>query len=339
MTLALVLSGAALALLVALRSASPMLGLVDRPGGRKQHDGGIPVVGGIAVAGATLLAGLVHGLCAAEWTIILGMLAHMLLGALDDRWPLPAAMRLGFHGGIEGCTAALLLSQLWAVPPGFASMAILALGAVLVCNALNMLDGMDGLAGGVAFIALACVMIINPSEYALPWLTACALVPFLFMNMGWLGPKVFLGDAGSMSLGHVVFWSLLPASPDVRGEGAWAPYLWPMALPVLDTAAVIGSRLFSGQSPLQADRLHIHHLLQDAGIGPRASLAILLAAAVSLFGVGRLVLPLAYSYELLIWMGAFAACCLTRGWLRREAVRRGRLNQVKATACQHGKKP
>jgi UDP-GlcNAc:undecaprenyl-phosphate GlcNAc-1-phosphate transferase len=338
MTLALVLSGATLALLVTLRSASPMLGLVDRPGDRKRHDGSIPVVGGIAVAGATLLAGLIHGLSAAEWTIMLGMLAHMVLGALDDRWPLPAAIRLVLHGGVEGCTAALLLSQLWVAPPGFAAMAILALGAMLVCNALNMLDGMDGLAGGVAFVALACVMTINPSEHALPWLTACALVPFLFMNMGWLGPKVFLGDAGSMSLGHVVFWSLLPASPDMSGEGAWAPYLWPMALPVLDTVAVIGSRLLSGRSPLQADRLHIHHLLQDAGIGPRSSLAILLAAAVSLFGVGCLVLPSAYPYELAAWMGAFATCWFTRGWLHREAVRRGRVSQVKPTAFQNGEK-
>lgn len=337
MTLALVLSGAALTFLIALRGASPMLGLVDRPGGRKQHDGGIPVIGGIAVAGATLLAGLVHGLSAVEWTIILGMLAHMLLGAVDDRWPQPAALRLALHGGIEGYTATLLLSQLWAVPPGVASVAILAFGAILVCNALNMLDGMDGLAGGVAFVALACIMTINPSEYALPWLTACALLPFLFMNMGLLGPKVFLGDAGSMSLGHVVFWSLLPASPDTSGEGAWAPYLWPVALPLLDTAAVIGSRLLSGQSPLRADRLHIHHLLQDAGIAPRASLAILLAAAVSLLGV-RMVLPATYPYELAAWMGALAVCCLARGWLRRAAVRRGLASQVKATPSHSGGK-
>jgi len=288
---------------------------------------------------------LVHGIEVRKIELagILGGAVGMLaIGWLDDKHELKPFTKFAGQFIIAAMVAASgARITLFVHNAGF-SYVVTIFWIIAVINAFNFMDNMNGLCAGLGAIGVWYLAIIAAGEgqylvALIAFLTFGALLGFLPYNFP--RARAFLGDAGSMSLGHVVFWSLLPASPDVRGEGAWAPYLWPMALPVLDTAAVIASRLFSGQSPLQADRLHIHHLLQDAGIGPRASLAILLAAAVSLFGVGRLVLPLACSYELLIWMGAFAACCLTRGWLRREAVRRGRLNQVKATACQHGKKP
>jgi UDP-GlcNAc:undecaprenyl-phosphate GlcNAc-1-phosphate transferase len=119
-------------------------------------------------------------------------------------------------------------------------------------------------------------------------LLAAALYPFLMANLGLLGrrAKVFLGDSGSVVLGYVIAWTLIALSQSTPRYISPGLVLWCVALPVMDTLAVIYRRLKRGVSPFTPDRTHIHHLLMNAGWGPRRTLICLVAFAVALPFVG-----------------------------------------------------
>jgi hypothetical protein len=171
----------------------------------------------------------------------------------------------------------------WAVP--FTLVAVVGL-----INALNMIDGIDGLAGGVTWIALGGLLLFLPPGSMLFLLllgTLAALVPYLVVNLELVRCrcKVFLGDAGSLLLGYLIVWGLIEAG---RSPADLAPVtaLWLVALPLMDTLAVMGRRLSNGRHPFSADRGHLHHCLARLLHSTRRALIILLALALLLAGIG-----------------------------------------------------
>jgi UDP-GlcNAc:undecaprenyl-phosphate GlcNAc-1-phosphate transferase len=336
--------GVSTAMLVLLHRLAPRLGLMDEPSGRrKTHRHAVAPVGGIAIFAALLIALIVHGNPSVELGYgLLGAAVLVIVGVLDDRFDL--GYRLRFLAQIVAASILTLgadiqlfsLGDLLGLGPvelGMIAVPLTVFAIVGLINAFNMVDGIDGLAGGLALIALSGTLILLPPgadvmAFVLPALIA-AIIPYLAFNLeapGFRGRKVFLGDAGSLLLGYMVAWALINTS---QSGGNLTPVtaLWLAAVPLLDTFSVMGRRLIQGRSPFTADHGHLHHRLLRLTGSARTALVIILsvAAACALLGV------LASEHQVsepqlfaLAWVTFGAYALLQRGlpsayrWLRRR---------------------
>lgn len=340
--LSVVVSGLALAVLLRL---APQTGLMDYPGDRRRlHREAIPRIGGLGI-----FIGILASLVAvppqtpAELYGLTGAVLLVLVGALDDRFQLGARLRLVAQIG-----AALLLTlgggvvitQLgdllgsgpvmlgaWAVP--FTLLAIVGL-----INAFNMVDGIDGLAGGLTLITLGSLLFFLPTGswlYLLLISTLAALVPYLICNLDLCRCpcKIFLGDAGSMLLGYLIVWGLIEASRSPEGIMPITA-IWLTAVPLMDTLAVIMRRLKNGLHPFSADRGHLHHLLARHFHSTRHALVLLLLLATLLAGMGimGLALDIAEAHMFYLAMGIYALYLWILGKVPRM-YRRRLMNRTK----------
>lgn len=290
-------------LIVILKKVSPAFALVDYPDLRKRHDGVVPLCGGIAIfATFTMVMLLRDRASALPLNFWAGLLITLLVGVLDDRNELSAVKRLA----AQFVVALILVNPLAgtaivtgiALPPGLlnVSFPLLTLVAVLfivgLINSWNMIDGVDGLAGGAAAVALFWLAVIaalkGAGELVLPMLVLLAAVcGFLAFNMRspWVArAKIFLGDAGSTALGATIAFLVIALS--IRAEIAFPVLLWIVIVPVLDTLSLIVRRMYAGRSPLAADRWHLHHLLLDRSISPAKTTIIIVAASAVCGGIG-----------------------------------------------------
>jgi len=328
----------AIALVLLVRLAEP-LGLVDRPNSRKLHVGHIPLVGGLSV--------FIGVLCAALW---LGGLSHFmrillatsavlaLLGALDDRYDLSVRARLLVQTAailtVIGTTGVYIHSvgHLFGheLTLGWLGVPFTVVAVIGLLNAFNMMDGIDGLAGGLSLVTIGAILLYSNAPQiqgptALMLLTGCALLPYLATNLGLVGRKIFLGDAGSMVLGYLFAWTLIDFSQATPKHISPIDVLWCVALPVLDTLAVMYRRMRQGKSPFKPDRGHIHHILLGAGLSSRRALACLIALAATLAFFGSLTRMLGTEASL-VTFGALVmvyTITTTRIWLRQVGRRTG----------------
>ena len=277
--------GLILTLLVtpALIWAAHHYGLLDHPNERKRHHGATPLVGGVAmsiavaVSAAFFLDGtnIFWGLFAAASIIV-------VVGFLDDWSGLPVSIR--FIGqGIAALIVALFagaqltsLGDLFGYGPialGVLAVPFTVFAVVGVANALNLSDGMDGLAGGLALIAtsfLAVAAHIAGKERAFVALLILggALIGFLCFNMRlpWQRrAKVFMGDCGSLMLGFILAWAAIRVTQAEENALPPAAALWFFAIPLWDTVRLLFLRKLKGRSPFQPSRDHLHHLLLRVG--------------------------------------------------------------------------
>lgn len=277
-------------------------GLVDIPTKRKQHKGRIPLVGGIGIYISILLSILVFIENTRNINIYLACAALVLfLGALDDKYDLSA--RVKFVG--QSLIAAILVigteqtfnSLGYIFGPfefnlGPFAIIFTVFAVVAGINALNMMDGIDGLAGSlslVAFISLAFLFNFSSAIMLLICLLfVTALLAYLMFNLRLHKSltKVFLGDAGNMFLGLSLLWlfTLGVNLPETTFRPVVILYLG--AIPLADMIAIIIRRLKKGQSPFKADREHLHHIFQRAGVSDKLSLVTitLVASIIALIG-------------------------------------------------------
>jgi UDP-GlcNAc:undecaprenyl-phosphate GlcNAc-1-phosphate transferase len=294
-------------LIVVLKNVAHAWSLVDYPDRRKLHDGVVPLCGGIAIFAAFAMVMLILGNATLlPLTFWAGLLITMFVGIVDDRNELSAVTRLA----AQFVAAIILVNPLSgstivtgiALPPALLSISfpLLTVVAILfvvgLINSWNMIDGIDGLAGGSAAVALFWLAAIaawkGAGDLVLPTIVLLAAVGgFLVFNMRspWLSrAKIFLGDAGSTTLGAVIAY--LVTSLSTHSQIAFSVLLWIVAVPVIDTLSLIVRRLYAGRSPLAADRSHLHHLLLDRSIPPRTTTNIILGAsalcgAIGCFGI------------------------------------------------------
>jgi UDP-GlcNAc:undecaprenyl-phosphate GlcNAc-1-phosphate transferase len=201
-------------------------------------------------------------------------------------------------------------------------------------NAFNMMDGIDGLAGSLSLVSIGAILLYGgiaqiQGPAALMLLVGAALLPYLAANLGLAGRKVFLGDAGSMVLGYLFAWTLIDFSQATPHHLSPVDVLWCVALPVLDTLAVMYRRLRQGKSPFKPDRGHIHHIIMGTGLGPRATLICLTALAASLAFLGSVTRLFGTATNILAFAALVAGYTITvtRAWLRQEQ----RLHQLTHT--------
>ena len=323
---------------------------MDDPSERKRHTDATPLVGGLAIMGALCLGALIWGksngfLIAvrdqeALWVLLGCALILVLTGALDDRYQLGVAARVGSELlvaliVIETLDLRLLqlgdllsigkirLSAFFAYP--FTMVAILG-----IINAFNMLDGIDGLLATLMIATLVTFHLFTEVPPGLVTLfIGASLVAFLVSNLKLAPfiPKTFLGDAGSRLLGFVVVCLLLgAASGQVGGAKIIQPAtaLFLVALPLFDMVFTTLRRILKKGSPFVADRGHIHHLLQDLGFSDRRALVLIVAMSVSLNFLGLMLHRsiVAEYHQFAIFCGCFLLYCLltSQAWWVAERI-------------------
>lgn len=286
-------------MLLGLRELAMRLNWLDQPDERKAHALAIPAVGGLAWCFALVSISLVSGLGSYYPYLITALVLICILGAIDDRAPLPSVVRLL----IQALAVVLAFWQspilsdfgelFWpgsSVHVGVLAWPITVFACVGVINAINMIDGMDGLLGmlllGLFSVILTLAVRSGQTSLALSLgLAIAALVPFLFLNVRtpWLArARVFFGDAGSMAAGLFVAWLLVVCSQPSLGlfKPVYALYL--LAVPLIDTVSLMLRRIQSGRSPFSPDQEHLHHLLQRASFSVTQSMGVMLGIALSL---------------------------------------------------------
>jgi UDP-GlcNAc:undecaprenyl-phosphate GlcNAc-1-phosphate transferase len=291
-------------LIPVFRRPALRIGLVDQPGGRKVHDEHVPLVGGLGLFVAFALSvPLLEQDLNAYRGLFLGMGVLAVAGALDDLHELRARPRLlvqvavAFLPILMGGLDIIHLGKvpgLGTIHLGPLSVPFTVLCIVGLINAVNMLDGEDGLAGGVILVMLGWLVVIallgGAAQLAiLPLILMGALLGFLVYNFPhpWQRQaKVFLGDSGSMLLGFALAWFAIQIGSE---QGAHVPPVtiaWILALPVFDTVCLMIRRIQKGWSPLVADREHLHHIFQRAGFTDRGAVYVMAITTLAMGAVG-----------------------------------------------------
>ncbi|MDX1945338.1 MAG: MraY family glycosyltransferase [Pirellulaceae bacterium] len=317
-----------------VRGRAARWGLIDQPGERKVHQQPTPRGGGLAIwlgvvgtfaAGQLVLllanrvpaiAALVPPFAAQHvggiwqqsgklWILLAAGTLLMLLGLADDRGGLSWKLRLAVEVAVAAVCVWLVpnLRLTAFIPAPLFTEGLSVLWIVALINSFNMLDNMDGLAGGVAAIAaamLATVLLIAPDpENRGPQLFVAGLLLVLIGGiLGFLWhnrppAKIFMGDSGAYFIGFLIAAATLLATysgykAEQHRHAILAP-LCVLAVPLYDMTTVILIRLRAGKSPFQADKNHFSHRLVELGLSqPQAVATVYLTTATC--GLGALLL-------------------------------------------------
>lgn len=274
---------------------SVRMGLVDIPRGRKQHQGAVPLIGGIATYCGLATALILFADSSIQPFYYLACSGVIVvLGVFDDYLDLSVKLRLVVQTLVGLAMTYSLdlhiasLGNLFGfgvVELGVLGLPITLIAVIAAINAFNMTDGIDGLAGMlslVSFITLAIFMTLWGQQlYAtLALVIAVALLPYLACNLNLVpGRRIFMGDAGSMLIGLSVIWLLIIGTQSETASFRPVTALWIIAIPLMDMIAIMVRRIRKGQSPFQADREHLHHISLRLGLSSRESLMLITALA------------------------------------------------------------
>ncbi len=264
------------------RWLAPRMGVVDRPEARKIHHRPVPRMGGVAIYLAVIVAAFVLGErynFAQFGSILVGATGVSFMGLIDDRWGLRPLIKL-----LGQTLAALLLYASNIYVGTFHDPILNLITTVLwvgyITNAVNFLDNMDGLAGGVAAIAAAffALMCAFSGQYLVGALSIAVLgacLGFLFYNLN--PASVFMGDSGALFLGFILAAAGIKLRfPDNVTFVTWMVPVLVMGLPIFDTTLVIVSRLRRRMNPATTPgQDHISHRLVAAGMTQREAVLTL----------------------------------------------------------------
>jgi len=312
---------------LAIRPLATRLGIVDKPDGeRKIHKRPTPLLGGVAIYAAFVAPILllyfvyrnrVSEVIRQEQTAVFALLGCgalvLAIGILDDIVELSARAKLALQLLPAGLaiTAGYSIGK---VSLPFGESLVLGIFCVPVTlfwflgcmNAVNLLDGLDGLAAGVCLLATLTMLLVSVLLHnTLPMLLMCCLgggiLGFLLFNFH--PASVFLGDSGSMLLGFLVAALSLHASQQAEMSIALLVPFIALGLPVLDTTLAIMRRLARRLPISAADRQHIHHLLLSMGLSHREAVIILYITC-AIFGGAALLVTTGPSEMALLVIGS-----------------------------------
>jgi len=298
---------------------APFLALVDIPNERKVHNRPIPKGGGLGIFVGWFSAALLLGLDSKELSLWGGIgLIIVVLGLVDDIRPLPWQWRLAIQtiAAIAGIWQVRdILGNRPSILPEYLLWPAAVIWIVGLTNAFNMLDNMDALSAGVAWIAAALfaftsILVIFHAFFTILYSAFGAQIMLMGGLTGFLWfnrplAKIFMGDAGSTFLGFffgtnsMLLAGLFVPAPAATDRGpifsslfvpdiilAFDPGLWPLVfcflfIPWYDLTSVVTIRLCQGRSPFHADKQHLSHRLVALGLSkPKAVATICLLAAI-----------------------------------------------------------
>lgn len=313
---------ASLFCLYLLKPLAVRIGLVDRPDERKQHLNHVPLIGGLVIFFGFCFALLTLHISLMSYRgLLAGSLLLVLMGVLDDFHNISSRLRL------FGQLIASLFLVIWSgallahlgnflfigdFNPGLWALPLTVVTIIANINAVNMIDGQDGLAGGV--ILGQCILLgylayqfHQVGDLHLLLIISILLLVFLSFNMPLPWRKtaaIFLGDAGSTLLAYLLAWFALHLSQIDVLHLKPITILWVMSFPLFDLFNVVIYRLRSGRSIFRAGRDHVHHVLHVLGIKGVLSTAILVFFSLSLGLIGMMLnyLHISESWQFLAWL-------------------------------------
>lgn len=288
-----------------IRRVASRLGIVDRPDARRVHLAPVPLLGGIAIYAGFIVALLLFGegwVVSQAIGILVGATIVSFLGIWDDRWGVRPVLKLSGQAIAAGI---LIISgvQVSFLPHPALNIAITLLWIVGITNALNLLDNMDGLSGGVGAVAAGFFLLLAAwnGQYLVASLAAALLgvcIGFLVYNFN--PATIFMGDAGSMFLGFILavvgIKLRFPGRPNAI---TWMIPVVVLGLAIFDTTLVVFSRLRRGINPLtNPGKDHVSHRLVLLGLSQRQAVVLLygVCGVLGLVGVVIMHSSLAQAY-------------------------------------------
>lgn len=262
------------------------LGALDIPDTRKLHTQPVPRLGGLAVYFAFLAGLLAFGPGGREiWGLVVGASLIVVLGTLDDIYDLPAKVKLAGQVAAAAAVIPFGLQVEFVTNPlngglihlGWLGIPVTVFWLVAVTNALNLIDGLDGLATGTAVIAAATLAAVAWTEgqtaaVALALIVGAAALGFLRHNF--YPAKIFLGDSGSMLLGFVLAaTAVIGLTKSATALSLIIPILI-LGIPLFDTTFAVVRRCYRRRPIFNPDRGHLHHRLLDAGLTHRRAVLV-----------------------------------------------------------------
>jgi UDP-GlcNAc:undecaprenyl-phosphate GlcNAc-1-phosphate transferase len=257
---------ATLALTPLMRRVALMHGIVDNPGARKVHQRPMPYLGGVAIA-VSVVAGVIVG-PSGTWRlgiVTAAALAVALVGLLDDRAPVGPLPRLASQtlaaSAAAGAGVSARITGL-----GLIDFVLTVLVIVAVTNAFNLIDNMDGLSAGVAFMSstgIAVAADLNGQVVLVSLAAAVAAASWGFLAWNLTPSSIFMGDAGALFLGFCVAVAAIELDPidSSRAEALVVPALL-LAVPAADLLTVVLSRTRRGVPITTAGKDHLSHRLR-----------------------------------------------------------------------------
>jgi UDP-GlcNAc:undecaprenyl-phosphate/decaprenyl-phosphate GlcNAc-1-phosphate transferase len=261
------------------------LGLVDEPNERSSHSKIIPRVGGLAIFLPYLVLGLSFYLTGYDYLQLnsgywIGLGAIVALGTLDDRLNLSSYLKFFVQFAIAAyyvLSTGNYVDNLYGLfgvgaLPSWLGISLSIITVVYLINALNLIDGVDGLAAGISLLALYLFSTLMGSDDHLITFAFIGLGLIVFMGFNYSNKrKIFLGDAGSLSLGFIIAtyaMEFLHSGNNHIAHLNLNPVIVAVLVlgyPIADTIRVFAIRISMGLSPFNADRRHMHHVLLDKG--------------------------------------------------------------------------
>lgn len=298
------------------------VGAIDVPkDARRMHKVPIPRLGGLAIFIGFMVSILLFVKITPEIrSILLGAVIIVVLGVVDDIMALPAMLKFVVQIGaalipaLNGVTILAISNPnlfsdnlYWVL--GTLSIPITVLWIVGITNSVNLIDGLDGLANGVSAISATTVLVIAlmASETQVAIVMAAlvgACVGFMPYNLN--PAKMFMGDTGATFLGFILATMSIQGLFKFYAVISFAVPFLILGLPIFDTAFAFIRRIAHGQSPMHADRSHIHHRLIDMGLSQKQAVATLYVIS-AILGLSAVVLTTGGEEKAML---LFAALCI-----------------------------
>ena len=321
---------AAILLMPRLANIASRVGFLDHPGSRKIHTAPKPFVGGLGMILSFAITSILFVPLAGLRGYFAGVILLFIVGFLDDykelghRWKFLAQVCASLLMIFLSKTYLMTFGNLMTfgdITFGVMTVPLTIFCIVGITNAINMVDGMDGLAGGISLIASLAFAILcyvgGLWEYFLLSLAMSgAIIGFLRFN--WFPAKVFMGDSGSLFLGFsLVFLSIIIT----QAEGSIVRPVVPLiilATPIADTLTLMSKRVMAGKSPFHADKYHLHHILMHMGLSRPAAVGVILFVSAMFAGIAILgtVYRVPEHYLFLLFMTYFTAYFTTSFFLK-----------------------
>ena len=302
------------------------VGAIDVPkDARSMHKKPIPRLGGLAIYGGFLCSILIFGqLDETMLCVLLGAAIIVALGIFDDVLALGAKLKFVVQivaAAIPVCIGDLQIGLFTNLNPlsdtPFVHLGILAVPVTIIwivgiTNAVNLIDGLDGLAVGVSSIAaitmLAVALLTGNMPIAITMAAlAGACIGFMPYNLN--PAKIFMGDTGSTFLGYMLATVSIMGLFKFYAVISFAVPFLILGLPIFDTANAIIRRVAAGRSPMSPDRGHVHHKLIDMGFNQKQAVAILYAISATL-GLTAVVLTSSGEVKAIVLLLAVLAAIL-----------------------------
>ena len=321
------------------------LGAIDMPGKagtdseRHLHTTPTPRMGGLAIFLGFLAAILLMmQLNLRLVTMLIGAAILVGLGMVDDARGLPASLKLlvqvvaatiAASGGslIRYLSAPRFLSSSGHLDLGIWAMPLTVFWIVLITNAVNLIDGLDGLAAGVSLISSICLVIVALVYSDMTVAVICGALTggcagFLPYNIS--PARIFMGDTGSTFIGYVLAVASIQGLFKIYALISFAVPFFMLGLPIFDVCFAVVLRLSHGENPMKADRKHVHYRLLDMGLTKQQTVAVLYVIS-GILGVTAVLLS---TVKTLRWV-PFGVAILVFGFVayrfyrHRRAVMRG----------------